>query len=197
MDYSEKTGEGKAPREGMAASDPHRHLRRPAPGVGAPLQSGDLIARIDEEIGRAERLGTPVSCLVITIGNLDDLIYAHGSALGQEALAFIAQALRGELRRFDRIGRASEEELAVVLPGADGPRGEIVARRMLARLRSIKVESDGARRPLRILLGLSEWAKDVGPAELLEEAREVTRPEPPRGGPAASSGSPSPSFGRD
>ena len=66
-----------------------------------------------------------------------------------------------ELRRFDRVGRPSERELLVVLPGADGPRGEIVARRVLERLRAIKIEADGERRPLRVSVGLAAWREDV------------------------------------
>ncbi len=81
----------------------------------------------------------------------------------------MGEALRRELRRFDRVGRPSEGELAVLLPGADGPRGEIVARRALARLRAIKVEAGGERRPLRVSVGLAAWREDVGGEELLAQ----------------------------
>ncbi len=63
----------------------------------------------------------------------------------------------------------------LILPGADGPRGEIVARRVLERLRTIKVEAEGARRPLRISVGLAAWHDDVGAEELLEQARLAAR----------------------
>jgi hypothetical protein len=73
----------------------------------------------------------------------------------------------------------------VVLPGADGPRGEIVARRVLDRLRTIKVEADGARRPLRISVGLAAWREDLSGEDLLAHTRAAAR----RGvGPEASSG---------
>ena len=103
-----------------------------------------------------------------------------------QALTFIAETLAGELRRFDRLGRPGEEELVVVLPGADGPLAEMVARRVLSRLRSIKVESDGVRRALRIRVGLATWTKDVSAFELLEEARAAV------GGEHLGTGTPSP-----
>ena len=87
----------------------------------------------------------------------------------------MGEALRRELRRFDRVGRPSEGELAVLLPGADGPRGEIVARRALARLRAIKVEADGERRPLRVSVGLAAWREDVGGEELMAQTRAAAR----------------------
>ena len=86
----------------------------------------------------------------MVIENLDEIVRAHGGELAEQTLAYVAQALRRELRALRPVGAAERRgELLVVLPGADGPRGEIVARRALERLRTIKVEVDGARRPLR------------------------------------------------
>ena len=87
------------------------------------------------------------------------------------------EALRHELRRFDRVGRPSEGELAVLLPGADGPRGEIVARRALQRLRAIKVEAGGQRRPLRVSVGMAAWQGDVDGEQLLAQTRAAARRE--------------------
>jgi GGDEF domain-containing protein len=87
----------------------------------------------------------------------------------------VGQALRVQLRRFDRVGRPSDSELLVVLPGADAPRGEIVARRLLDRLRTIKVEADGTRRPLRVLMGLAAWREDLGEEDLLAQTRAATQ----------------------
>jgi hypothetical protein len=83
-----------------------------------------------------------------------------------------------------------------VLPGADGPRGEIVARRALERLRTIKVESDGMRRPLRISVGLAEWQEDIDGDELLERARAAARPGNGAEGPSALANSSPPVLGR-
>ena len=181
----------------MAASDPHQHPPPPAPGSSSCLSAPALIERLDEEINRAERLGTPLSCLLVVIGNADELSYAHGSAFVEEALTFIASALAGELRRFDRIGRPGEEELMLVLPGADAPRGEIAARRVLGRLRAIKIESEGARRPLRMVVGLATWMKDVSADELLAEARAAVRREHLAGPSMRLADSPPSPLGRD
>ena len=87
----------------------------------------------------------------------------------------MASALRRQLRDFDRIGRPGERELLVVLPGADSPRGEVVARRVLDRLRSIKIEADGKRRPLRISVGLAAWREGVDGEELIARARAAAQ----------------------
>jgi diguanylate cyclase (GGDEF)-like protein len=139
------------------------------------LDAGALSVRIDEEINRAGRHGTPLSCLLVVIDNLAELAREHGAELSEQTFAYIATTLAPELRGFDRIGRPSDGELLLLLPGADGPRGEMVARRVLDRLRTIKVEAEGMRRALRFSVGLAAWRKDVGGEDLLAQARTATR----------------------
>ncbi len=62
-----------------------------------------------------------------------------------------------------------------MLPGADGPRGEIVARRVLERLRAIKVEVDGERQPLRIAVGLAAWRRIERRGPARADARAAAR----------------------
>jgi diguanylate cyclase (GGDEF)-like protein len=155
----------------MAASDPHTRSDPLRQEQVACLSATALKERLEEEINRAGRYGTPLSCLLVVIDNLDELSREHGSELPEQTLAYVGGALRRELRRFDRIGRPSDSELLVVLPGADGPRGEMVARRVLDRLRTIKVEAEGVRRPLRVSVGLAAWRKDVSGNDLLSQTR--------------------------
>jgi diguanylate cyclase (GGDEF)-like protein len=162
----------------MAANDPHP---RSHPHQAAPiacLSAEGLTERLEEEINRAGRHGTPLSCLLVVIDNLKELSREHGGELAEQAFAYIAKTLAPELRRFDRVGRPSDSELVLLLPGADSPRGEMVARRVLERLRTIKVEAEGMRRPLRFSVGLAAWRKDVSAEGLLEETRAATRQEP-------------------
>ncbi|HEV3048151.1 MAG TPA: diguanylate cyclase [Solirubrobacteraceae bacterium] len=132
-----------------------------------------LRERVEEEIGRAERHGTGLSCLLIVFDNLEEVAREHGGELREQMLEYAGRALRGELRCFDRVGRGGPEwdHLHVLLPGADGPRGEIVARRALGRLRAIKVEAEGARLALQVSVGLAAWRRDMSAQQLLALAR--------------------------
>jgi diguanylate cyclase (GGDEF)-like protein len=154
----------------MAASDQNPSTAPSAPGRSLCLPADALRERLGEEINRAGRHGTPLSCLLVTIGNLEELSREHGPELSEQTFAYVARALAEQMRGFDRIGQLSDGELLLILPGADGPRGEIVARRVLERMRTIKVEADGTRQPLRISVGLAAWA-DEDTGELLELAR--------------------------
>jgi diguanylate cyclase (GGDEF)-like protein len=160
----------------MAASDHDPIPPEPAHATEAEwLSPAELSAHMQEEINRAGRHSTPLACLLVTIGSLEELAREHGSELPERTLAYVARALRPQLRNFDRVGRPSDHELLVLLPGADGPRGEIVGRRVLDRLRTIKIEAGGERRPLRISVGLAAWRESLSASDLLAETRAAAR----------------------
>jgi diguanylate cyclase (GGDEF)-like protein len=160
----------------MAASDRDSRTDDPPRGEMELLGQSGLRERLEEEIGRAERHRTGLSCLLVVFDDLDAMAREHGPELREQMVEYVARALRRELRGFDRVGRACEHNLAVLLPGADGPRGEIVARRALERLRTIKIESRGARLPLQVSVGLAAWREGLSADELLAQARAATRP---------------------
>ena len=152
----------------MAANEPNQGVEASRREGSEPLAPDALADRLLEEIGRAERHGTDLSCLLVVIDNLEEIAREHGRNLPEETLTYVARTLRGELRRFDRVGRPNREELAIVLPGADGPRREIVARRILERLQTIKVEAAGERLALQISVGLAAWRPQMSGEDLLE-----------------------------
>jgi diguanylate cyclase (GGDEF)-like protein len=155
----------------MAASDSTSSTDPPMQGVADWPRAHDLQERLEDEIARAERYGTPLSCLLVVVDNLEQMVEQHGGELREQTLAYVAGALRQELRRFDRVGMPSEDELLILLPGADGPRAEMVARRVLDRLRAIKVEAKGHRHALRISVGLSPWRAEATAESLIAETR--------------------------
>jgi diguanylate cyclase (GGDEF)-like protein len=158
------------------AATPHHPRADPLPaGEPACLSEPALRRRLEEEIDRARRYDAPLSCLLVRLEDLLEMPSAYGDELPVQTLAYVAEALRRELRSFDRIGRLSEDELLITLPGADGARAEIVGRRVLDRLRMIKVEADGARRPLSVSVGLAAWHGRLSGEELLMRIRAAVR----------------------
>jgi diguanylate cyclase (GGDEF)-like protein len=155
----------------MAAGESTSNANASLMGVTDWPGPRELRERLDEEIGRAERYGTALSCLLVVVDNLEDMVEQHGGDLREQTLVYVAGALRRELRRFDRVGMPSEHELLILLPGADGPRAEMVARRVLERLRAIKVEAKGERQPLRVSVGLSAWRENGTSPSLIAAAR--------------------------
>jgi diguanylate cyclase (GGDEF)-like protein len=144
----------------MAASDTHT--------------SDQLVDRIEEEIARAERAQAPLSCLLVDIANLSAIEQTHGERFAEQTLAYVGLLLRRELRRYDRVGATGKHAYLVVLPGADGPRGEIVARRALARLHAVKIETGDGRRSLPLAVGIATWRAGTDAQELIAQAQTTT-----------------------
>jgi GGDEF domain-containing protein len=127
---------------------------------------------------------------LVSLDEIDELAAAHGDTMPTQALAYLADAVGRQLRCFDRVGHASEGELLVLLPGADEQRGEIVARRTLSRLHSIKIEAQGRRHPLRVSMGICAWREGLTGDQLLSHTRLAAqrhnhlapRADPPGGG---------------
>lgn len=168
----------------MAATDSYDNPLDPRGENPERRAAGELQARLDEEVCRAERQGTALSCLLVSL-DAARLQAEHGEQMPAQALAYAAGALTRQLRCFDRVGQLSTSELLVLLPGADGPRAEIVARRALGRLRAVKVELDGRRHSIGVAIGLGTWSAGLSAAQLLERTRLAARRESARHAPAA------------
>ncbi len=159
----------------MVATDTD-HTAPDADALKPTLDAEALRLRLREEVGRAERHGTPLSCLLVSLLDADRLARVHGPQLLEQALEYMSLALGRQLRRFDRIGRLPGGQLVVVLPGADDRRGEIVARRALGRLRAVKLEQGGERHTIAVRVGLVAWRAGLSAEQLLEQSRLAACP---------------------
>jgi diguanylate cyclase (GGDEF)-like protein len=157
----------------MAASDQNPRREGSSSRGARSLSGPELTDRLDEEIARAERHSTGVSCLLVVVENLEAMAREHGVELREQMMMYIISALSPALRRFDRIGRPEEGELVILLPGAGAPQAEVVARRVLERLRAVKLESGGERRPLSVSVGLAAWDQPGSAEDLFGRARRA------------------------
>jgi diguanylate cyclase (GGDEF)-like protein len=79
-------------------------------------------ARIDEEIERSRRFGTPFAVVMMDIDDFKALNDTHGHLAGDRVLRDIAAIVKTNMRGVDTAARYGGEELALILP-----RTELVA----------------------------------------------------------------------
>jgi len=73
--------------------------------------------RLEQEVARARRYGTPVSLLMVDIDDFKAFNDRHGHLAGDAVLRQLAGVLRGELRQsLDLAARYGGEEFAIILP---------------------------------------------------------------------------------
>ncbi|NWH09323.1 MAG: GGDEF domain-containing protein [Alphaproteobacteria bacterium] len=82
----------------------------------------------------AKRTSTPVTMIYLDIDNFKSFNDREGHAAGDRVLRIVAQALCDTMRASDIACRLGGDEFGLILPGARGDDGLIVAERLVARI---------------------------------------------------------------
>jgi len=123
--------------------------------------------RLDEEIGRATRTGTPLSCMLIDLDDFKLVNDRYGHQAGDAMLRAVVGALVGEFRAFDRVARYGGDEFVVILPNAELESAAAAASRALERLNSLSyLEEIGS--GVSASIGVAQWQSPMTTDELLK-----------------------------
>ena len=96
-----------------------------------------LQVRLGEELARAKREESALTCLMIDIDHFKRINDDHGHAAGDEVLREIAQCIESQVRVSDVAARYGGEEFVVLLPGTDAEAGlRLAEARQIQRTRS-------------------------------------------------------------
>ncbi len=126
-----------------------------------------LMARLDEEVARATRYGTPLSLLMIDVDGLKQINDQGGHRAGDEAIARVADAIRSSVRRTDIVSRHGGDELAILAPATSAADAGRLGERIRATL------AGSAKGPsVTISVGVADLTNVHGftPTELWETA---------------------------
>jgi diguanylate cyclase (GGDEF)-like protein len=122
--------------------------------------------RLQEEVGRAKRGGSPLSCLLIDLDNFKLVNDRHGHQAGDALLREVAQTLVGEFRAFDRVARYGGDEFVAILPNAELEAAAAAAQRALESLQA--VPSFEANPGVAASIGVAQWREPMTVDALLE-----------------------------
>jgi diguanylate cyclase (GGDEF)-like protein len=122
--------------------------------------------QLHEEVGRAVRAGSPLSCLLIDLDNFKLVNDLHGHPAGDAMLREVGQTLLGEFRAFDRVARYGGDEFVVILPNAELESAAAAAQRALESL--LAMPSFDANPGASASIGVAQWQAPMTVDELLE-----------------------------
>jgi diguanylate cyclase (GGDEF)-like protein len=152
-------------RESRAAAQ-----RDPLTGI---LNHGAMHAALLEEVARAARTQTPLTCLMVDIDHFKTVNDTHGHVVGDLVLQRVAAALVDSSRPYDRVCRYGGDEFVVLLPATDMAAALVAAE----RIRVDVARATGEDLPLRVRLaasvGVAEWEPGEPPIALLQAADEA------------------------
>lgn len=97
-----------------------------------------ITAALDSALAIGQAQGQPVSVLMIDADRFKSINDRFGHAAGDEALSWLADAMRGALREEDLVGRYAGDEFLAILPNTNGEAGGQIAERLC------RIVNDGA-----------------------------------------------------
>ena len=121
--------------------------------------------RLDAEISRSKRYGTPVSCLLLDIDYFKIVNDMYGYDWGDILLKKIAQMLSALVRKEDVLTRYGDEEFIVILPETTEQQAMIFAERFRSDVEKMEFipANEEERHPITISGGISSFpcAEDI------------------------------------
>ncbi len=110
--------------------------------------------RMQEEIGRAQRDRSALSCLFIDIDHFKRVNDKFGHQSGDDVLREVATRIKKELRLSDSLGRYGGEEFIVLLTQATLRDAERIAERIRASVAQQAIEIAGADEALQVTVSI-------------------------------------------
>lgn len=107
----------------------------------------------NREVQRSRRYGGSVAVLMADVDHFKRLNDTYGHALGDQALAFLADAMRSTLRPPDLLGRVGGEEFAILLPETPSRGANELAERLCQVVREGSFEHEGTTISMTISAG--------------------------------------------
>lgn len=99
-------------------------------------------ARIEEEIERSKRYGTPFSVVMMDVDDFKKLNDDHGHLIGDRVLRAIANVIKSQMRGVDTAARYGGEEIALILPRTEMVTAYGVGERIRAAIAEARVTTD-------------------------------------------------------
>jgi two-component system cell cycle response regulator len=115
-----------------------------------------LNARLKEELARAQRQGTGLTCLLIDLDRFKQINDQHGHLVGDMALREAAQRVDAHIRGSDAAARFGGDEFVVLAPGISPEQAAALAERIRAAVCDTPLEvPSGARLSMTVSIGVA------------------------------------------
>lgn len=108
--------------------------------------------------------------LIIDADHFKSINDRLGHDCGDQALKLIAQAIKGQLRGSDIVGRIGGEEFGVFLPGVDPSQSWLVAESIRRRIREMDFSPGGRSCPLSVSIGGTSFSGPTTYEEIFSAA---------------------------
>jgi len=139
------------------------------------LNHGYFLQRLHEEVARAEEAGALLSVIMLDIDHFKEYNDSFGHLSGDVILRGTVQAIRGNIKSGDLVGRWGGEEFVIALLGCDPPGARLVAERIRETLQKMKLENEkGTPVPVpTVSQGIATFPQDASAPIALVDVADV------------------------
>lgn len=118
--------------------------------------------RLEEELNRYRRYGSPVSVLMVDLDLFKEVNDSLGHVTGDTVLKAIAAVMSDSVRGSDIVARWGGDEFAVILPETDKTQAFAVAEKLRVMIEAtpLKVSADGNETDLKMTISIGVAASD-------------------------------------
>jgi diguanylate cyclase (GGDEF)-like protein len=117
-----------------------------------------------------ERHGTPVALVLVDVDDFKKVNDIHGHLAGDRVLRDVAATVLASCRETDTAARWGGEELALLLPAANGAAAQVVGEKIRAAIAALAVEVDGRTIGATASFGVAEMRPGLSAVELIARA---------------------------
>ncbi len=129
--------------------------------------------RLKEEIDRADRYSYTIALVMMDVDNFKTLNDAYGHPLGDKVLEFLAQTIRGNIRRIDLAARYGGDEFVLVLPEITEQEAWLMGARLLNALKGCTLRAhNGDSVTVAVTMGVGMYPSDARNSRDLIEAAD-------------------------
>lgn len=133
-----------------------------------------LDARLDDEVGRAQRSGFPLSALMIDLDHFKHVNDTYGHAVGDVVLRHVCSLIHQHARVTDTVVRFGGEEFIVIAPNSTIDSIVFLGERMLREIQTSPIVlPDGSTLSVTASMGASSLVPEDSAKTLLTRADEA------------------------
>jgi diguanylate cyclase (GGDEF)-like protein len=130
--------------------------------------------RLREEVDRALRKGSPLSCLLVDLDHFKHVNDRHGHLIGDVVLREVAEQIKDQLRLSDAMARYGGEEFAVLLVQTNAASARAIAERIRERIAAQAFKlPEGSALSVTLSIGISTLMEEARGADVDARARDL------------------------
>ena len=126
-----------------------------------------VLRRLEEECERADRIGAPLSLMLIDLDHFKQINDTFGHPFGDQVLRRVAARMKSGLRRYDILGRIGGEEFLIISPGSTIEEATALAERIRDQIDTVKVVDGDKECSVTVSIGVTSFSTMEGTPDLL------------------------------